>query len=244
MSPQLAAPILTLLFLFVGIFMTMIVIEFIKAIRQFLDTRATSAEWVPTDNPGLLDYEADGERAIKRFTKELKQIATDTLKLAKNVVRYTKQMNDLAKSGKTAKGIDKQKRGNAIGSEITQSAIYIEKRTQLFDALTKDVIRNYNGLIDSMNIVTEEDRHAAEILLNSLDAFDSSISFAVSSMGEYRKIVKELEQRNLSRVIREATKRLADGLGKMIDCFSKFQNETRKLGEKLRTKLTPKAITD
>jgi xanthosine utilization system XapX-like protein len=71
MPAALAVLLLSILFGLLALSIGTLCFAAVKIIKQFIECRATSAAWVSAEVPGLLDYEADGERATKRFTIEL-----------------------------------------------------------------------------------------------------------------------------------------------------------------------------
>lgn len=237
MPTALAVFLLVILFGLLALSLGTICLAGIKAIRQIAEHRAVSASWVSDEVPGLLDYEADGERAANRFTKELKRFAIDTERLGKILILQTKRMQDLTRSGKTIKGTDKQKRGNQAGKVIDRSAIYIEKRVELFKVLVKDIARNYDGLIAAITINTEEDRFTAKHLVVTLESTGNITAASVVSMETYRDSVRSIQKQNLSRTVRIASKRLGDGLDNIITLFKQFQDNCCRLHTELASKI-------
>lgn len=89
MPTPLAVFLLATLFLMLFTSLGIICFELISVSRQFLEHRATSASWLSREAPGLLDYEADGERASQRFLKEINKLAIDTQKLGDILAKHT-----------------------------------------------------------------------------------------------------------------------------------------------------------
>jgi len=212
--------------------------EIILGIRKYFEERATSSAWVSKEKPGLLDYEADGKHAIERFTKELLKLNTNTEKFTTKLNRYSTEFNNLKKSGKIIKGIEKQKKANKVAKDIDRNAIYIERRVDLFDALVNDIDRNYTGIITKTVIQTEEDKIAVQNFLGSLFSYEQSMSGAINGVTQYRNSVRAIEKQNLSRTIRIASARLGDGLDNLLKTFqNSFQNSSymrKKFDKKLR----------
>src|SRR4051794_11516524 len=65
----LALALIGLLVTMIVVTVLSIVLEALRALRNALEHRATTAAWVPLDEPGFLDYEPDGIRANKRFAR-------------------------------------------------------------------------------------------------------------------------------------------------------------------------------
>ncbi len=215
----------------------MIGLEVVNAVRQFFEHRATSASWVSSEAPGLLDYEADGERASKRFGKEMKQLSSDTQGLANTLAKHSARVRDLSKPGKKVKGTDKQKRANAAAKSIDRSAVYIEKRAKLFEALVKEIVRNYDGLITAVSLDTEEHKVAAPSLRDALQSNENATLGAITGLSGYRDSVRTVHQKNLSRTITIASKRLRDGLDSILKTLQQFQQGSRHMRANLDKKL-------
>ena len=78
MPKVLAVCLIVLLLAMVSTALAMIVYEVARTFKRYLEHRATSASWVPSEKPGLFDYEADGIRANNRFRRELEKLNKDT----------------------------------------------------------------------------------------------------------------------------------------------------------------------
>jgi len=206
--------------------------EFGRRGFQILEARATSAAWVSAEEPGLLDYEADGMRASERFVKELAKLAKDTRKLGESLPRHTERILAAAKNPRL-----KQKRANQSAKSIDRSAMFIEKRASLLQALVKDIFRNFNGLVTTSSLETEEDKSAAVGLTAILEGNRSAVEEAIISTSGYRDSVRNVEKQNLSRTVRIATKRLGDGLDDTLKILRQFSANSRKLREMLERRL-------
>lgn len=239
MPTALAVVLLSILFVLLALSIGMLCVAAFKAIKQFMENRATSAAWISTEVPGLLDYEADSERDSKRFNKELKQLTIDTVRLGKTLTLQSKQMRDLNKSGKAIKGTEKQKRGNRAGKVIDRSALYIEKRIELFKVLINDMDRNYNGLIAATRINTEEDRAVVARFATVLESARKSTSASIISIKSYRDSVRLVEKQNLSRAVRIASNRLGNGLDNIIELFNQLQELHTELTRKIANTDSP-----
>ena len=211
--------------------------EIILGIRKYFEERATSPSWVSKEEPGLLDYEADGERATERFAKEILKLTTNTEKVTNKLNRYTTEFNNLNKSGKIIKGIEKQKKANKVAIDIDCNAIYIEKRAKLFDALVKDIDRNYTGRIMKTVIHTEEDKMAVQEFLGVLVSYEQATSGAIIGVKQYRDSVRNIEKQNLSRTIRITSARLGDGLDNILKTFRDSLQNSSRIREKLDKRL-------
>jgi predicted component of type VI protein secretion system len=229
----LAVALLVLLMAMLVVAVGMILYELIKAANQYLDARATSAAWVSSEAPGLLDYEADGIRANKRFTAELRKLGKDTERLGQQLRKHSKRLVD-AKAQKAAK---KQRRANQAARAIDKSAVFIEKRSDLLRKLVTEIHRNYQGLIGASNVETEEDRTFAEMLVTSLASNRQATSGAIESQTTYLNSVRSLEKQNPSRTVRIASKRLGDSLDEVMRILRQFSNNARRQGDELQKKI-------
>ncbi len=239
MPTPLAIFIVVVLFLMLFIALGVVCCEIILGIRKYFEERATSPSWVSKDEPGLLDYEADGLRATERFTKEILKLATNTEKFTNKLNRYTTEFNNLNKPGKIIKGIDKQKKADKVAIDIDRNAIYIKKRAKLFDALVNDIDRNYTGIIMKTVIHTEEDKMVVQNFLGVLVSCEQSTSGAITGVKQYRDSVRSIEKQNLSRTIRIASARLGDGLDNILKTFRNSLQNSSRMREKLDKKMPP-----
>lgn len=190
---------------------SMILFEVVRACRRFLEHRATSASWVEDEPPGLLDYEADGLRAMKRFTRELGRLGEDTQRLGKKMDKRRVRLEKQPRSARARQG-----HANRTGKDILKSAVFIQKRLGLFRALVKDINRNYKGLLENLPVGTEEDIQAARILRDALDGGRQATSETLDSTKEYRESVRGLEAQNPSRMVRLASNKLGKSLDGII----------------------------
>src|SRR5439155_7676903 len=139
-----------------------------------------------------------GVQAGEWFTEQLVGLGHDTETLGKKLNRHTKRMERLAnKSGKA-----KQKRANKSAKDTNKSAIYIEKRLALLDAIVDDIYRNTRGLISIADLNTGEETLAAQTLRDTLKESREATSGALASTSQYRDTVRDIEAQNLSRTIR------------------------------------------
>jgi hypothetical protein len=239
MPTPLAIFIMVVLFLMLFIGLGAVCYAVILGIRKYFEERATSASWVSREEPGLLDYEADGKRAIERFAKEISKLTTNTQKLTTKLRRYTTEFNKLNKPGEIIKGIEKQKKANKVAKDIDCNAVYIEKRAKLFDALENDITRNYNGIMVNIVINTEEDKAMVQNFLNTLLSYEQSASGAINSVKKYRDSVRNIERQNFSRTIRIASARLGGGLDSLLRTFQNSSKNSSLIRVKLDKRLHP-----
>lgn len=239
MPTPLAIFIMAVLFVMLFIGLGAVCYAVILGIRKYFEERATSASWVSKEEPGLLDYEADGIRAMERFTKEISKLTTNTQKLTTKLRRYTAEFNKFKKLGKIIKGIEKQNKANKVAKDIDRNAVYIEKRARLFDALENDITRNYNGIIANTVINTEEDKAMVQNFLDALVSYEQSVSGGINSLNKYRDSVRDIERQNLSRTISIASARLGRGLDSLLRIFQNSSNNLGLIRVKLDKRLHP-----
>jgi hypothetical protein len=237
MPTPLATTVLVILLLMLVIALGTVIYEIVRSIRKYLEERATSSSWVSKEEPGLLDYEADGKRATERFAKEILKLNINTGKIANNLTRYAIEFTNLNKSGKIIDGTEKQKKANKVAKDIDRNAIHIEKRTELFNALVNDIARNYNGVIMKTEIHTEEDKTAFQSFSNTLVSYEQATSGAINSVRQYRDSVRNIEKQNLSRTIRIASARLGNGLDGLLKTFRNSSQNSSSMRAKLDRKL-------
>lgn len=207
----------------------------IKAIKQIAEHRATSATWVSNEAPGLLDCEVDGKRAVNRLLKELRRLQVDMSRLATRTEAHSKQINDMV-TGKRKEAKTEQQRANRVGKQIDRSAIYIEKRTGLFETLTKEIVRNYEVMIATLNATEEEGRLTAKHLILAFESFDSAGANIIIAVTHYKQGAELLGQSNLTKKIRGAGKRLENSLNSMLICFTQFRDNCLRLHTELALK--------
>ena len=236
MPTALAVFLLIILFGLLALSMGMLCLAAIKAVKQIAERRATSASWVSSAAPGLLDCEVDGKRAIDRLSKEFGQWQVDIDRLATQTKTHSQQINDIVTGKRNRKAKTKQQRANRVGKQIDRSAIYIEKRTGLFAILTKEIVRNYEVMIATLNVIEEKDRLTAENLISAFDSFDRAGAAAISSVTLLKQGAEKFRQSNLTKVIREASKRLENSLDSMLSCFIQFRDNCLRLHDELTLK--------
>ncbi len=236
MPTALAVLLSVILFGLLALFMGTLCLVAIKAVRQITERRATSATWVSSEAPGVLDCEVDGKLAVDRLLKELKRWQVDINRLATRVETHSKQINDMVTGKRTEKAKSKQQRANRVGNQIDRSAIYIEKRTELFENLTKEIVQNYEVMIATLNVTEEKGRLTAETLIFAFEHLDIAGAAAVSSVTHYKQGAELLGQSNLTKKIRGASKRLENSLNSMLTCFIQFQDDCRRLHTELTLK--------
>lgn len=230
----LAITFIVILIMMVTVAIGLMFFELLRAAFQFLEHRATTASWVSSEEPGLLDYEADGLRASSRFNKELVRLAADTQKLGISIQAHTKRIQDATKHGKPKL---KQKRGNQAAKSIDRSAIFIQKRSALLDALVKDVSRNFGGLISASDFNDDADKDAARSFLATLEGLQGAVKGTNAQIASYRDSVRNLHERNLSRTVRISSKRLGDSLDDVLKILRRFQADSQRLCSSLSRKL-------
>src|SRR5215204_1001387 len=215
MPKLLAVILIVLLIVMLLVAVLVIVYEVVRAVRRYLKHRETSASWVSSEKPGLLDYEADGTAASERFTEQLEKLSRATQQLGEKLDGHTEAFE--RSKGKGAKA--RQKRANRSAKDIDKSAVVIEERLELLQALVKDIVRNADGLIASIDLDTEEDIDGAKAFREVLEQTHQATAETLESIRGYRETVKEQERMNLSRTIRIADGRLAralEGVEKML----------------------------
>jgi hypothetical protein len=208
----LALALIVFLLAVIAVAVLMISVEVARAIHRFFEYRATSASWVSSEAPGLLDYEADGIRAGNRFTKELYKLNDDTETLGKRLARHSKRMERSA--GKSAR--KRQRLANRSAKAMNRSAEFIEKRLELLEALVKDVRRNTEGLIGAQDLETDGEIAAAAELSGTLKEGHQTTVETGESVAGYRDTVRDIERQNLARTVRLASHRLGDALDGMV----------------------------
>lgn len=239
MPIPLAIAVFTILFLMLVVAVGAIIYEIVRSIRKYLEERATSSSWVSKEEPGLLDFEADGTRATERFAKEITKLTINTGKLTEKLTKYTSEFTDWNKSGKVIAGTKKQKKANNVAKDIDRNAVYIEKRVKLFDALENDITRNYSGVVVNTVMNTEEDKAMVQNFLDTLVSYEQSASGAINSVKKYRDSVRNIERQNVSRTIRIASARLGGGLDSLLRTFQNSSKNSSLLRIKLDKGLHP-----
>jgi hypothetical protein len=210
--------------------------EAFKFVRGYLEHRATSASYVSSEEPGLLDYEADGMRANKRFTRELNKLARQTATLNRRLERHTKRAARLV--GKSAKR--RQRHANRSARSVSRNAVFVAKRLDLFEALVKDIAttRNTHGLaVSVLNPETREEIDATKTFQATLKGTHEITQGTIKSTEEYRRSVQDIEDQNLSRTMRIASNALGSALDGVIGTLRQHDVEAVKaigvLGKKI-----------
>jgi hypothetical protein len=225
MPRAVAIVVIVLLALLSAAAISALVYEVVRSVRSYLEHRATTSSWVSSERPGLLDYEADFIRANERFTKELTKLNRGTQRLGARLQRHTETFaRSQGASGKT-----KQRRANRAAKDIDKSAVFIEKRLDLFEVLVKDIARNAEGLIASSDLQNTDDIDAARLFRDTLEGGEEATAQTLPSVSEYRASVKETEDLNLSRTIRIASGRLVRSLQGVEKVLKKYRAEAQKL---------------
>jgi hypothetical protein len=230
----LAAPLVGLVWLMIVIAVGVIVAEVVQGIGRVREHLATSAAWISKEEPGLLDYEADGLRAVERFAKEMDGLSKDTERLNGTMGRSTAEFGKAEIQTNPKK---KQRTADKTAKAIDRSAIYIERRAELLHAVTRDVIRNYRGAIEHSEFATDEDRAAAQGLRTVLDDVAASSETSAAQVRTYRQTVEGIHNQNLSRSVRIATGRLVVALDDIVKALDANRRGSRRLSDQLRKKL-------
>ncbi|MEX0683748.1 MAG: hypothetical protein WD904_01980 [Dehalococcoidia bacterium] len=246
MPAPIAVGFIVILLVMIAVALGIIGYELFREAQRYFERRATSASWVSSEEPGLLDYEADGLRAIHRFTREMDGLAKNTRKLGRSLTKHTERFEEpnLQRNARL-----KQKRANQAAKSIDRAAVYIEKRAELFQKLVKDISRNYAGLIANITIATEEDRASGTVLAESLAANSETVTTTIGQVTGYRDSVRSVQERNLSRTVRIAGKRLADALDSAAKILKSYKQKSRELHQQLTQKMesakpTPRSTPD
>ncbi|MBI2853060.1 MAG: hypothetical protein HYX84_08205 [Chloroflexi bacterium] len=234
MPTALAVSLLVILFGLLALSIGTVCLAAIKAIKQIAEHGATSATWVSAGVPGVLDCKVDGKRALDRLLKELRRWQIDIQTLATQT-----QAQEHVLFQATRKDINpKALRGivNWLGKQTNRSAIYVEKRKCLFETLTGEVVRNYEVMATTLKMTDEKDRASTENLIYGFDNLDRAGTDLINGVKSYRNGVELLEQSNLTKMIREASKRLEVSLDSMVTCFTQFQDNCHRLHTELKLK--------
>jgi hypothetical protein len=234
MPALIAVPLLVVLGLMILVALATIVYEVVKEVIHIREHLATSPSWVSSEEPGLLDYEADGVRAMNRFTKEIEGLGRDSGRLGKELTQHTKRFQE---PGLGAKPQEKQRRANQAAKSIDRRAVYIEKRKALLEALVKDIFRNYNGVVATASIDTPEDLAQGRDLADKLEAMREITGTAAEQVAGFRDSSRNLQEMNHSRTMRIASKRLADGLDSVVKLLRGHRDKTGQLHHQLTRRL-------
>jgi hypothetical protein len=210
-----------------------VVYEIVRAVRRFLEHRATTASWVSAEAPGFLDFEPDGMRAMDRFTREMNKLSGDTKDLGEKADSHTKRMErSMQSSGKR-----KQRLANRAAKDIDRSAVYIEKRAALLSALVHDIFRNFQGFVEMTTPSSEEEFRVAEELRSVVDETRKVTVQSIESTEGYRDSVRVLEKQNPTRNVRIAAKRLAEALSDVVVILGQYEKRSSALASDLDRKL-------
>lgn len=236
MPKPLAVTLIVILLVMAAVALLATFFEVGRTILRYREYRATNPAFVSTENPGLLDYEADGIRATKRLTKEYNEFAGQTGKLGKKMERHTKATESRGASWGPKK---RQRRANRAAKAINKSAMHTEKRLSLLKALVADVLRNAEGLVANIDLsaVDAEDIQGAKDFRDTLTGTHQEGTEALKSVAEYRETVQNTEQMNLSRTMRIASARLGGALDGVVDLLKKHTTESRKIANALDNKI-------
>ena len=208
----------------------------INTVKQFAERRATSALWVTSEEPGLLDCSVDGIRAYNRLYKELIRLRIDINRFGKRTKDYTTQINH-SKSGKIIKKeVTKFQKANRVGKQINNNAVYIEKRTELYNTITKEIVRNYEVMIGTLNPAQNDDLIKIKNLKKAFELFERFGVDVIDALKHYQLAADSMEKSNITRNIRQSSKRLITALTNMITCFEYFQRDCHRLYTQLELK--------
>ena len=206
---------------------TWFLFEVLRALRRLYEHLLTTPSWVESDPPGQLDFPVDGNRSLKRFTKELKRLTKPTKRLNRRIVIVTRLLAISANWDARIKRLV----ANLPSKHILRNGVYIQKRAELFGELVRDVHRNYEGFLSIMPLDTDEEVEAAKGWRSSLRGMHEGTADSIRANTGYRDSVRDLENQNLSRALRLACKKLADGLDSVVLVFRQHEKRT---GELLR----------
>ena len=234
MPTPVAAFILVFLFLFFAIIVAMLVIEVIKVVERFKEQRAISAQ-VSNNAPGILDCKVDGERATARLLAELNRWQVDIGVLSTEMKVFSSDLQDASERDNPEKQLRK---ANKVGKQINSSAEHVEKRIILFETLTREIIRDYELMISTLNMAVERDKISAKNLKSGFEGFDKAGTTIIEGILLGKEGAELSKQSNLTRIIREASKKLENSLGKLNSCFIQFQKDCHRLHTDLTLKLS------
>ena len=233
MPTPLVVLLLVILYGLLALFLGAVGQAAIKAVKQVAERRATSLTGVSTEIPGLLDCEVNGKRAVDRLLKEIGRWQCDLSRLAKRAEMHSKQMNDLPK---ITKAKTRLQRANRVAKQIDHSAVYVEKRMGLFQILTKEIIQNYEVMIGTLDVTKTTDGRTARVLVFAFESFDTAGTAAITGITHLKQGAISFEQSNLTRMVREAGKRLDHSLDGMLSCFTQFRGNCQCLHTELLLK--------
>ena len=226
MPALLAVVLMVLMLLLVVVAVGVILYEVGKAARRFWQQRSVSATWVSAEEPGLLDFEADFEKGVDRFTIEMKKLGNDTQRLATQLNKHQKQILKLAKSSSPNK---KQKRANRAAKDIGRSAVFISRRRELLDVLVKEIYRNGKGILSAASLDLKDNTEDGSSLQKTLDWLVDVTKVTIASLSKYKDATKGVRDRNLSRTIRVESDRLMQALDLMLGTLKQYNTDTQEL---------------
>ena len=236
MPAPLAVVLIVLMLLLVVVAVGVILYEVGKALWRIWQQRAVSATWVSTEEPGLLDFEADLERGTERFISEMEKLANDTRRLGRLLPKHQKRIQNAAESSNPRK---KQKRANQAAKDIGQSAIFISRRKELLDSLVTEVYRNGKGILLATSLDQKEHVEAGRSLQKTLDESVDITKTTVASLSAYRDATKGLVDRNISRTIRIESNRLMEALDRMLKTLKRYNTNSQQLKNMLAKRIPP-----
>jgi len=229
MPKLLAVALIAVLIAMIIVALSTIVYEVAQAFRRFLEHHATTASWVAEEHPGFLDYEPDGIRAQKRFTGELNKLARDTSRLGSKMDRHRRRME----RGVTKSPRGKQRLADRAARDIARSAGFLEKRHDLLEAIVKDVSRNTEGIIASVDLRTQDDLDIAKQFAQVLDGMGNESATSAESTAGYAQSVRELEEQNPARTVRIACQRLGAALESVVKTLRRVEGRSHKAAQNL-----------
>lgn len=218
----LALGLIGLMLLIIGIAALVVILDLVRNVRAFLERRSTSALWVLSEPPGLLDYEADSLRAQNDLNRMFTKLAKDTAKMGKAMLRGSARLE----RAKNKSGRVKQRRANRTAKHINRSADFIEKRLAALKKLVKELERNYPGLIASLPLETPMDLEAAKAWRNAIEDGRAASLVTLGQIDEYRQTVEAFEALNPSRSLRIASDRLGKALRGIVNTVRSFERTT------------------
>ncbi len=226
MPSALAVSLVTGLWVIVVGAAIILFVEAVRSIGNLWENWTTSPERVEQTLPGLLDYEPDGERALRRCGGLLTGLGRDTERLGKTLNRITADLNrtNLQKNARR-----RQRAGDRGARAIGRSAYYIERRAKLLRATVNDIERNYRGLIDHTDIAEP----VRGVLLQGFDGLKTATDQAADNVRGYRESVQKLHDMNASRTIRHSTAQLGEALDGVLQLLDKNSKNSLRLHKRI-----------
>ncbi len=238
MPDFLAIILLVILLTMLFIAILVILFESGKGVRKYCENRSISAGWISTEPPGILDCQVDGVRARDRFSKETKKLFERIECLSKIAEKHEHILKELDKQSKNIDSKSKQQKANKIAKNLNNTAIYIQKRVNLFHDLVRDIIRNYDVMTKTWDVNDLETQENAQKIMFGFEHFSKAAESAVNALDSYKNAINIYIALNLTRNIRENGKRLVAALDDLIDVFEDFQNKCNNLNDQLQSKYT------